>query len=74
MPTPLWKKLGQPEPPIVNGFWAYGTVWAEGQLPPRETRRERCALVRWSYRTWLVKIWKEARGIHYGKTKDQPIT
>jgi len=70
MPKPFHVQHHLPEPPRDGAYWVYPAVWVAGQAPPRETRRERLALVWWSYKTWAVKVYKECRGIRYGKTKD----
>jgi hypothetical protein len=60
--APVWQMLGQPEPPIVNGFWEYGRVFTVGVDPvPTRWQNYRSDL-RWgwhSYKMWGRKIRKQ---------------
>lgn len=59
---PVWQMLGQPEPPIVRGYWTYGTVFTPGMEPGRrEVWRNEIRWALWSYKHWGRKIKKDLK-------------
>jgi hypothetical protein len=62
--TPVWQMLNQPEPPIVNGYWSYGTVWTPDMRQRLHGPRELARAVYWycwSHYYWHRKIVREIR-------------
>lgn len=62
---PSWKLNGTPEPPIVNGYYTYGTVWSVYMHRPRfhywrELGRQTYWAL-WSYYYWGKKVRKALR-------------
>lgn len=62
---PSWQMNGTPEPPVVDGYWSYGTVfhvdWPRRRFHGlRElTRQTYWAL--WSYQYWGRKVKRSLR-------------
>jgi hypothetical protein len=62
---PMWVMNDLPEPPIVNGYWDYGTVWSIYMHRPRfhywrELGRSTYWAL-WSYYYWGKKVRKALR-------------
>jgi hypothetical protein len=66
-----WKLMGlDGPPPAVQGYIDYGVVWSCEDPAAPEPLREHLALAWELYRRWAIKVYKETRGIRYGKVKD----